>query len=126
MYDAFSQFMFQQAHYTVGRGMDYCCIEAPVVGRGGAKPTIVQSFASGALQVALIEWGFLVNLVQNTTWKKEVCGSGNADKALIAATVRSRWVRDFNAADGDQDLLDAICIYHYARSTVPSKADVVE
>ena len=38
-------------------------LEAPIVGRGGARPTIVQAYVSGAVQAALVRRGATVYLV---------------------------------------------------------------
>ena len=84
-------------------------IEAPVVGRGGVKTAMVQAYVSGALQAVALKYGS-VRLVNVSTWKKNVIGSGSADKDKVKRHMRF----DFGIpADLDQDFYDAtaICIY---------------
>lgn len=88
-------------------------VEAPVVGRGGSKPTMVQSFVSGVVQACLVNAGFKVYLVNNMTWKKTVCGNGRSSKEDIARVVGHRLPELFDRIKYSQDLTDAagLCIY---------------
>lgn len=96
----------------------YAFVEAPVVGKGGVRSTMVQAFTSGATQAALLGAGFNVELVQNTAWKKSIVGSGNAAKGDVAEALRLRWpVQQARVAD-DQDLLDALAIALYGATVV--------
>lgn len=89
-----------------------CWIESPLVGRGGVRPTIVQSFVSGAVQAGLIGIGCRVTLITASEWKQITCGNGNANKADVARRIRSRWPDHSALADGDGDVLDAFGIAH--------------
>jgi Holliday junction resolvasome RuvABC endonuclease subunit len=90
-----------------------CYLESPVIGRGGARATMVQSFVSGVIQAALASSGFTVYLVNVQVWKKVVCGNGSADKTNVARTLRQKWPKAAVAAGSDQDLFDAGAICHY-------------
>lgn len=84
-------------------------IEAPVVGRGGVKSTLVQAYVSGAVQAVCNQYGS-VHLVNVGTWKKSVLGSGSLAKPDVKRRVR----QIAGLPDGlDQDFYDAtaICIY---------------
>ena len=92
-------------------------VESPVVGRGGPRATIVQAFASGAIQGALFDVGVEVSLANVSSWKKRVVGNGRASKEDIANFVGLRWPTFFSQAEGSQDLADAICIARYGELT---------
>jgi Holliday junction resolvasome RuvABC endonuclease subunit len=85
-------------------------IESPLVGRGGVRSTMVQSFTSGALQAALHQEGFRVTLVNQSSWKAKVIGSGKADKREVREAVRLRWPALYEAVQSSQDLIDASAI----------------
>ena len=87
-------------------------IEAPLVGRGGVRPTIVQSYVSGAVQSGLIKVGARITLITVGEWKAEAVGNGNGDKDFVARRLRSRWPDEFALVAGDGDLLDALGIAH--------------
>lgn len=93
-------------------------VEAPAIGRGGAQTTMKQSFVSGVVQAVLVQAGFAVHLVQNTTWKREVCGRGDASKTDVGRSLGSRWPSIARACGGDQDLIDAACIALYGQAIV--------
>jgi Holliday junction resolvasome RuvABC endonuclease subunit len=88
-------------------------IEEPVVGRGGAYTTIRQAKANGAMLAGARSGGAHVEGVNNSTWKKSVCGKGNAGKPEIKNWVRDHWPYAYDLCRGDQDLLDAACILLY-------------
>lgn len=90
-------------------------IEEPLVGRGGAHPTIVQSFISGAAQAAWGKLGWDVRLVNVSVWKRRVVGTGGANKDDIGHCVAERWPAGSRAASGDGDLIDAAAIALYGR-----------
>lgn len=94
-------------------------VEAPLVGRGGAKTTMVQSFVNGVVQACLVKAGFTVTLVNVATWKRIVCGRGDATKPDVARRVRSEWPSVGRACGTDEDLFDAaaICIYGFMHAT---------
>lgn len=97
--------------YEDGQMLVY--LEAPVLGRGGARATIPQSIIDGAIITAFALRDVPVVMVNNSKWKKIVCLNGHADKPKIAATVLQIWPQLYKEADGDQDLLDAACINRY-------------
>lgn len=88
-------------------------VESPLIGRGGAKTTMVQSFVNGVIQACLIQCGFQVYMVNVSTWKAAVCGNGAADKADVQRLVKARWPSIGRACGSDQDKNDAaaICLY---------------
>ena len=83
----------------------------------GPRATIVQAFASGAIQGALFDVGVEVSLANVSSWKKRVVGNGRASKEDIANFVGLRWPTFFSQAEGSQDLADAICIARYGELT---------
>ena len=91
----------------------YAYIESPVVGRGGAKVTIQQSFVSGVVQYCLQcnEWA--VDLVNVQSWKKHVIGSGNSSKEAVSEWFGVNHERMGRLFGGDQDLIDAACVGLY-------------
>lgn len=91
-------------------------IEAPVIGRGGTRTTLVQAYVSGVVQACFVRAGFSVYLVNTQTWKKVVCGNGHASKEAIAATVGQRWPTLVRIVQSDQDLIDAAGCYLYGRT----------
>lgn len=89
-------------------------LEAPVVaGARNIQSTVKQAMVSGAVQAAFSQAGFTVQLVPISTWKMVVVGHGGSSKADVARSVRGRWPVIANAADGDQDIIDAaaVCLY---------------
>lgn len=88
-------------------------IEDALVGRGGIKSTKVQAFTNGAVQAAFHGSGAGVQLVNVKTWRKAVVGNGNAPKSDTGPALYTAWADAHEAADGDEDLLDAaaICLY---------------
>lgn len=100
--------------YSDGEVLAY--LEAPVLGRGGARATIPQSMIDGAIITAFALRNVPVVLVNNKKWKKVVCLNGNSNKLMIASTVKQIWPKLYEEVDGDQDLLDAACINRYGVS----------
>lgn len=96
--------------YSEDLAQRHAFIEHPLVGRGGIRTTMVQSFASGAMQAALHQASYSVTLVHQATWKAQVIGSGRADKDEVARSVRHRWPSLYEACAGSQDLIDATAI----------------
>lgn len=100
------------------------CIEEPVVGKGGAYATIKQSKVHGAIVAGAVAGGAEVDAVQNSTWKKIVTGKGNNSKVQVAQYVRKNWKNLSSLAGPDQDLIDAGCIFDYARKQVEDALDL--
>ena len=96
-------------------------IESPLVGRGGVRTTMVQSFTSGAVQGVLANHGIPVTMVNVGTWKADVVGHGHATKDDVAEALRLRWPTFFSAAGGDQDLHDAACIALWGQEHLPDR-----
>lgn len=90
-------------------------VEQPVLGRGGVRSTMVQSFTSGAVQGSLHSSGCDVTLANPSTWKKKAVGRGNATKEDISKWLRLRWPSLHAAAGGNQDLMDAAAIAIYGQ-----------
>lgn len=89
-------------------------MEEPVVGGGGVRSTIVQAQAGGAVMAAADRAGVPhFELVNNSHWKKEVLGKGNAKKPDIAEWLEKNWPEAYTFAEKDQDLIDASCINRY-------------
>lgn len=108
--------------HTVKPG--YTFIESPVVGRGGARPTILQSQVDGLLQAyAVRSRHHGVYSVNNKTWKKAVVGNGNASKDATASWLASNHPVLSDLCRDDQDLVDASCVALYGRDIVSRAAD---
>lgn len=90
-------------------------IEAPLVGRGGVKSTLVQAYVNGAVQGMLAEDGWAVHLVPVGTWKKQVVGKGNATKEDVAVWAAARKTGVVTASKNDQDVIDALALCDYGR-----------
>lgn len=94
-------------------------IEDPLVGRGGARATIVQSKVQGAAAAGFMAGGAdWVRGGNASHVKKEVIGKGNADKDEIMAWVLDTWPEIHAAIDGDQDLADATMHWHHGLMTM--------
>jgi Holliday junction resolvasome RuvABC endonuclease subunit len=88
-------------------------MEEPVVGRN-VRSTIVQAQVGGAVMAAADRAGLpYFELVNNSHWKKEVLGKGNAKKEEISFWLGEIWPEAYNLAQKDQDLIDASCINRY-------------
>lgn len=91
-------------------------VESPLVGRGGTTTTIKQAYVGGVIRACLVEAGFTVYDVNQSSWKKHlgVRSRGTANqKADVARAVKIRWPKVQPVVEGDGDLTDAagICIY---------------
>lgn len=92
-----------------GIEVTHAWIESPVVGRGGAQVTIKQAVVNGAVQGALYDCGVAVETVQNTSWKRVVCGHGGMGKPDVTLWLHRHRV-DLARILDSQDLVDAACI----------------
>lgn len=84
--------------------------EPPLAGRRDVRTALRLAQVAGAVVATSSAPTFLVEV---STWKKEVVGRGNADKAQVAewlATNHPNWSR---LCDGDQNKVDALCIALY-------------
>lgn len=97
-------------------------IEDPVVGRGGARATIVQAKVHGAVVAAFHRSGKCeaIKVVNNSHAKKKIVGKGNASKDDIKEWCRVYWRQAYRAAGNgvDQDLLDAAMINRYGAGVI--------
>jgi hypothetical protein len=111
-YAAVSSFLSSVA---TGVTTPHVFMEAPLVaGRSrGISGTIKQAMVSGAVQVAVSEWGMQATLVYPSQWKKELGIGGNAKKEAIAAWLRANHPKLHAMCVEDQDLMDASCIGLY-------------
>lgn len=95
-------------------GDRYAWIERSIIANSrNFYGSIVQAYASGAIQAALGQHNFQVGFVSPSQWKKVVCGHGHATKEDVAAVVQLRWPALHRRACLDQDVLDAAAIAIY-------------
>lgn len=89
-------------------------IERPFVGRphGNVRTAIGQALTVGGV---LAQAPGETHLIEQAEWKKAVVGSGNASKADIWEWLAATHPALSEAADGDQDVIDAFCISLYGR-----------
>lgn len=100
-------------------GVRHLVVESPIVGASkNAQTAVRMSMMAGAL-LSGVHPGVTVDLVPPATWKKEVVGRGNADKADVTdwlgkydARFYSEALRHSTRRDGapNQDVVDAICL----------------
>lgn len=91
----------------------FAFMEAPVIGRGGARSTIVQAHTSGVVQACLIKSGFTVYMVNQSTWKTWLTGRPNVGKDYVVNAMKGRYPKDHKAAGSDGDVLDAAALARY-------------
>lgn len=103
---------------TIGLGDAYVFIEIPVMGRAGAHTMMVIAQVVGAAAAAAQHSGAKVVFVNNGTWKKVSVGKGNSGKPEIKAWCKVAWPEVYEAADGNQDLMDAAGINRYGQHVV--------
>lgn len=105
----------------------YVFIEAPVLGRGGARSTIEQSKVHGCVVAAFHNSGVCetVKVVNNSQWKKKIVGKGNASKAEVQEWARVYWRNLYDIAHAgkpggrrDQDVIDAGAINRFGITVV--------
>lgn len=96
----------------------YLFVESPLVGRGGARSTIVQSQMQGVILATGQRLGAIgVYEVNVQTWKKVCVGSGRADKGEVADWL-SKAHPELSRLATSQDLVDAAAIATYGREVV--------
>jgi len=96
---------------SVTLGCDVAYVEEPLVGRGVRASLRIAQVAGAVLSHLSIP----AYLVSNTAWKKQVIGSGNANKDRISTWLDETHPCYFADCDGDQDQADATCIALYGR-----------
>lgn len=99
-------------------------VELPVLSSRGAGSTVKQSQVRGIICGTLVNAGFVVYGANVTSWKKEVCGHGSADKAAVARAVRIQWPKIEPVIGGDGDLTDAAGIALYGKAIL-AKAQAI-
>lgn len=111
------RYLIAKQHETVDDV--YVFIEAPVLGRGGARATIPQAQVGGCLLGAAYASGAKdIVLVNNQRAKREIVGKGNASKDDIKAWTRLVWPAVFKEAGADQDVCDSAMIYAFGAKIV--------
>lgn len=116
----------------------YVFLEAPVVGRGGASTTVVQSYVSGVIQLVTQQSNLPCQTVNNSAWKKVVVGHGatktSRDKADVAASLQWKWAITYPSlatvpgiTDGtaSQDIADAAGLAVYGLCTLGRRIKLV-
>lgn len=88
----------------------------------GSRPSPELSFAGGAIMCALQEAApaAAIELVENTSWKRVVCGSGAIKKPKPTEGVEYPvllWARDNGYIGSSWDVADAMAIAEYGRRT---------
>lgn len=106
-----------------GDGPRYAFVEKPVIGRGGVVTTMKQAYVGGVIRACLVEAGFVVRDVNQSTWKsylgantRVTKGKGRQtehQKANVLRAVKIRWPKIEGLITGDGDLTDAagICLF---------------
>lgn len=100
---------------------DVVAVELPVVaGMRNLQSTIKVALVTGAVMAGLGSAGAVVHPVAISTWKKEICGHGNLDKAGVASWLHEHHP-DLAAICGQvgtftQDAVDATCIALWAQA----------
>jgi Holliday junction resolvasome RuvABC endonuclease subunit len=101
----------------------YVFVESPVVGRGGARPTILQAQVDGLVQSLAVKCGHrAVYPVNNKAWKKAVVGNGNAAKGDTAAWLAAHHPVLGDLCGDDQDLVDAAGVALYGAGIISRAA----
>lgn len=113
----------------------YVYLESPVLGATrNVSGTIAQAQIGGAIIAAAIEYGCKVTLVNNQSWKKRICGSGNINKEEVANRMKDIWPELWKDArrhpvkpyDYDQNALDAGAINLFGRGNLELKARIIK
>lgn len=109
--EAMEDFLSELARFGPGRrGIAY--VEEPVMGRNRVA-TIRQAYVIGAILAALANHGIPVYLVNNSAWKKDVVGKGNATKDEIKEKMVALHPHLPPSFFTDLDLVDALAIMEY-------------
>lgn len=108
---------------TGRRDTRYLFLEEPVMGRGGARTTMIQSFSSGVIQACFVRAGFTVYLINNSTWKAWLGVAGkktvsHKPKVHIEIAMKQRFPKTAMMVGADGDLLDAAALARYGAETV--------
>jgi hypothetical protein len=107
----------------IGDGPRYAFVEKPLVGRGGVVTTMKQAYVGGVIRACLVDAGFTVFDVNQSSWKSYlgIKGKGTAvQKANVMQAVKIRWPKVQGLIAGDGDLTDAAGICLYGESQVAS------
>lgn len=99
-------------------------MEAPIMGVGGPGSTIPQAQVGGAVMAAWNMQDISVSLINNQSWKRQICGKGNIRKDQVAGAMMTVWPELVHSVGGDQDLIDAGAINMYGRRAVRLRAKV--
>lgn len=86
---------------------DVVFLEEPVVaGARNIRSTIKQAYLNGVVQEVITTYGATCVPTPINTWKASTVGGG-ATKERVAAWLQEAWPLYYEAAAGDQDLIDA-------------------
>jgi len=102
------------------KGANYVFIEEPLVGRG-VKASMQISQVAGAVMAMLGNHGIHTELVNVKTWKKDICGNGNASKEDVDMWLSTTHPSYAEACGDDrhrQDNVDACCIGLFGVATL--------
>lgn len=113
--DAMDEFV-EWADRVDPNGTRAAWVEDPLVGRGGVRTTMVQSYVGGVVRGSLARAGFEVHNVNVSSWKKAVTGSGKSQKPAVRYAVQQKWPKIMGMVGDDGDLVDAaaICLHGIA------------
>jgi Holliday junction resolvasome RuvABC endonuclease subunit len=102
-------------------------IEDTIIGNN-RKYSIGLAQTMGAVLAALAQsrlaQGTDVRLVDNKTWKKDVCGNGNATKDVVRDYIHVTHPAYAPLCGDDQDLYDAACVGLYGLQLTARAADL--
>lgn len=91
--------------------VDEVWLEAPAAMKVGIASTLKQGYVSGAIQAAVAEAGVDLHMIAPATWKANVCGHGNCDKAQVGRSVKAQWPEMWPRLEASEDLIDAAALW---------------
>lgn len=116
----------------IGDGPRHAFVENPIVGRGGVTTTMKQAYVGGVIRACLVEAGFTVHEVNQSTWKAHLGANTRVNKgkgkqtehqkANVYRAVKIRWPKIEGLIAGDGDLTDAAGICLYGESQIAAAA----
>lgn len=114
-------FVFQEKFQDFFKTLDefVLFIEQPLVGRGGVHTTLVLAQSAAPVVLSALSCGSNgVYDVNVGTWKKAIVGHGNASKDEVGEWLRDNRPSIYELTEGDQDLIDASCIWLYGQGVL--------
>lgn len=107
---------------NVSRHDRFAWVEDPLVGKGGVRSTMVQAYIGGIIRGTLCRSGFTVYGANQSTWKKQVCNNGHAQKPDVERVVKVAWPKVHPYVEHDGDLTDAAAISLYGQQILARSA----